>query len=332
MGSPPHKIATIQIANILSSDATLVTDVSPVFLSDEVIALLVRCGTPRSGQSHIVLLQLIGGGVKAIAIASKENERDEIFAVAGGRALVAARFHKYLYSRDLKARDELPIRVLSQAFPRSSVAGEVGEARWKTYSLTSPPTLRKEGIGSLLSVSDDVIVYRQADVFRTESLSGVPLGTIPAKPDTRGSPIAEIAGKTSLYFSSAEKKAISDFNGMAPKAVRPPEGWGFRHGWSADGRRMLFDHYTRAVSAWEKMLETAVDGLGFSSPEQPNGEKITTVDTITGGTCFDLESPRKLLGSTGGFHADLAPSGNLVAVATVTELNIYQLPSDCTEK
>jgi len=47
--------------------------------------------------------------------------------------------------------------------------------------------------------------------------------------------------------------------------------------------------------------------------------------------CFNLGSPEKLLGRVGGYHADLSPSGRLVAVSTLSDLAIYRLPETCAK-
>ena len=112
----------------------------------------------------------------------------------------------------------------------------------------------------------------------------------------------------------------TSFNGSAP-----PEGWGCRHGWNSDGSRLLFDHFIRTAP----VLEKAFDRL-LGVPEESTEKIIKVVDAKTGDVCLDLESPNKLLGAAGGYHADLSPSGRWVAVASLTDFSIYRLPDHCT--
>ena len=101
-----------------------------------------------------------GAKLEILFNASKPNEGDKIFAVSGNRILVAAVYHKYLYSSDLKQRREIPIRVLTNMFPRGDRVGEWNDSDWKVFRIGPALTLAKKGLGELLSIADDVIVYR----------------------------------------------------------------------------------------------------------------------------------------------------------------------------
>ncbi len=116
--APLQAVVTCKIGQFLPSD-TQVHDISPVFLSDDLIALLVRAGPSRIGSSKILVMRWAGSHLQLVATTDKANEGDEIFAVSGNRMLISARFHKYLYASDLKQRWEVPIRILSTSFPRS---------------------------------------------------------------------------------------------------------------------------------------------------------------------------------------------------------------------
>ncbi len=304
-----------------------------MFVSDELITLLVRSGVSRTGASQLFTFLWTGTNLQPTAKASKDNEVDHLYAASGNRVFVVSRFHKYLYSVDFKVKQPIPIRILVSMFPHSGVVGDYGGRNWATFWLSSPLRMIKSGSGELLSVSNDAIVYRQANEVRTETTDGRLLGVFPVSPDTKGSTVAEIAGRNRLYLNTYGKEHIADFNGRELRRIRPPDGWGFRYGWNADGSRMLFDNYTRNVSVWEKVFETIVDALPFGGvPEQSNGEVIRVVDTATGKICFHLESPNQLLGHVGGYHADLSPSGRLVVVATLRDLSIYRLPETCTQQ
>jgi hypothetical protein len=76
------------------------------------------------------------------------------------------------------------------------------------------------------------------------------------------------------------------------------------------------------------LAAAATLGLG-SANEQANGERIQVIDTKTGGVCFDWDSKLKPLGLAGEYHADISPSGGLVAVVGWGKLMIYRMPNTC---
>jgi hypothetical protein len=325
----PQIVAGINLDEIVISANR---DASPVFLADDSIGLLVRSGRPQSGDSKVVVLQLAGGKLHLVASTRKANESDQIYAASDRRLVIAAGGHSDLYSSDLRETLEIPVRqrpLLRSFFPRSSTIGESDLHDWTVFRLAHEmPTIRK-GSGQLLSVSDDVVVFRLDDAIRIETQDGRLLGSIPVPPNTKGAPIAEIAGRGRLFLDFSGKTRIVDFNGKEIASIHRPYGWGFRHGWSADGARVLFDHYTRAAS----LAQRAIDAFGsifVPVPEEDNGETVRVIDTATGAVCFSMESKGRLFGPSGQYHADLSPSGRLVGVATQTELTVYSLPEKCT--
>ena len=249
-----------------------------------------------------------------------------MFSVAGNRLIVAGRFHKSVYSEDLKESYDIPFRVLSGMFPRSGVVGDYEQGAWKTFRVSSPPALMQEGSGDILSVSDDAIVFRDANEVRLETPGGRLVGSIPVSADTKGAQVMEVAGKNRVYWFPSGEERIEDYSGKEISKIHPPAGWGFRHGWSSDGKRMLFDHFTRTVPAWQAILDGAANGLGLGVPEESNGETVRVIDPTTGAVCFNLESPGRLVGQPGNNHADLSPSGRMVVVSTLGELSVYRLP------
>lgn len=97
---------------------------------------------------------------------------------------------------------------------------------------------------------------------------------------------------------------------------------------------MLFDHYTRRISMIQRMAESVERKITFNNAPivTGKGEIIRVVDTYTGKSCFDLDSPDHTLGQEGHYHADVSPSGNFVAVAAGDALSIYSLPDVCKEQ
>jgi hypothetical protein len=223
--------------------------------------------------------------------------------------------------------------VLCESFPRVGVLGSCEADKWQAFRVGPPLTLLREGSGELISLSDGTLVYRLSNEVRTETIDGRGLGTIPVSPGSRYSHIAELAGKDRLFLTSAEGFRIVDFSGREMLRIHPPEGWGFRHGWSEDGSRLLFDHFTVtlpwAEKTFDRVFNSVFGRLGVIN-EEPNGEVVRVIDARSGGICVNIESPGKLFGPAGDYHADLSPNGNWVAVSTLSEVSIYALPAACT--
>lgn len=199
---------------------------------------------------------------------------------------------------------------------------------WSLIELGPDMSVPKTGVGELLSVSSDALVRRQDDKLQVEALDGLSLGSIKAPSRERG-PIAEIAGPNRIFLDFGSSPRIVDFHGNVVLRISEPPGWGFQHGWSSDGRRVLFDRFTRTASFAERTLD-AVASILVPVPEEDNGEVIIAVDAATGKTCFRLQSPPgKLFGSEGQMHADISPDGRFVAVAALDRISIYHLPETC---
>jgi hypothetical protein len=189
----------------------------------------------------------------------------------------------------------------------------------------------RTGTGELLSVSNEALVRRQGETLQVEALDGLSLGSIKAPSAGRGI-VAEIAGTNRLLLDFGGSPRIVDFHGRLLLQLSEPPGWGFRHGWSSDGRRVIFDRFTRTTSIAERTLDSLASIL-VPVPEESNGEVVVAVDAVTGKTCFRLQAPPgKLFGSEGQMNADISPDGRLVAVAAFDRISIYRLPETCDVK
>lgn len=223
------------------------------------------------------------------------------------------------------------MKVLSNQFPRTEIIGEAGAKGEKLFRLTAPPIQIDRAAGELLAVSDDMLVYETEDAIQTTTADGVTRGSIQITPGTRYFNSVEVAGPARLYFSAAGNEHITDLAGKMIVRVKPPDGWGLRHGWNSDGSRLLFDQYQHNVGIGTRVVEAIADALGSPLEEEANAEIVRVIHVITGAVCFNLESPRALFGQAGEYHADLSPSGGLVAVATLNELTVYRLPTTCSK-
>jgi len=329
--SLPPAMATIGLDRLFPGP---ITNVSPVFLAEGTLALLARSAA-QPGKSKIVVLRLVNGQIQMLAETDRTYEGDQAFSVSNGRLLIAGIRRKHLYTQDLRQKWELTMNVISKQFPRTEIVGEGGSKGKKAFRLTAPPTPINLGAGELLAVFDETLVYQTGDTIRTATAEGTTKGSIPIAPRSRYFNNVEGAGSGRLYFSIAGDEHIdehiSDVTGKMIVRVHPPDGWGFRHGWSSDGSRLLFDRYQHNVSLAKRVVGAVVDALGSVLPEEANAEVVRVIDVSMGAVCFNLE-PGALLGQAGGYHADLSPSGGLVAVSTLTDLTVYRLPTTCSKQ
>ena len=311
----------------LSEQGFDIGDVSPVFLTEQLIALFITPPINQGTVSQIVVLRWTGNKLTASARTTKEVDYGaKIFSVSDGRILVSDFDHQYLYSSDLSVNVEFPSRFLSNFFPRSATIGEYSQKSWKAFRVGSSLTFIRAGQGILQNVSNDIVLFLADDLVHVKTLSGKHIGLIPGDPGAQSTYGAETAGPGRIFLNIHGHERIVDLQGKELTRIHSPDGWGFRHGWSTDGGRMLFDHFIRTVSPLEKLQDFFREIAG--APIRDNGEAITVLDTVNGKACFSLESPLKKLGP-GRYHADLSPSGRWVVVSTLTDVSVYRLPDVC---
>jgi hypothetical protein len=275
-----------------------------------------------------VVLRLANQQLDVLADAERAWEGDRIFALSHSRILVAGVRQKTVYSQDLRQKWNLVMKSLAKQFPRTEIIGEGGPKGARVFRLTSSPIPIRKATGELLAVSGETLLYESGDTIRTTSAEDVFEGSVRIASGTRYFNYVEFAGPNRLYFSIAGDEHITDLNGKLIARVQPPDGWGFRHGWSSDGTRLLFDAYQHTSSPAERALSAVADALGSTLAEEAKAEIVRVIDVATGASCFDLQ-PGLLLGDAGEYHADLSPSGRLIAVATLTDLTVYRLPAAC---
>ena len=97
-----------------------------------------------------------------------------------------------------------------------------------------------------------------------------------------------------------------------------------------DTLRSLHATHTLTQKIAETAIAAATGSMGVGD-EEPNGKIALVIDTRSGKHCFEWNSSTNLL-VAGQLHADIDPSGRLVAIVTPTALNIYKLPGVCVAK
>ena len=189
-----------------------------------------------------------------------------------------------------------------------------------------------EGQGRLLGHTGNVAAYLDQGTVRIQGLKGKLLGSFDAGSSEKLIPLFCFLGQDRLLFKGAGGLAVRDYNGKVLRTLRGQEqGWGVRIAHSEDGNRLLFDSLTRHVGLVQSMKEKALvlPTMGMSADgEVPNGEMVRVIDTGSGRQCFEWKGKTTLLPLFGS-HADIDPSGRLVAIVTHETLAIYRLPGEC---
>ena len=183
-----------------------------------------------------------------------------------------------------------------------------------------------------MDFSDDAVALLDQDAVRIEDMKGGILGSFQAGVSANAIPGTKLLGLNRLWFQSGGHPEIRDFSGKTFLKLNKEDGWGFRMGQSTDGTRLLYDRYTRHVGLAQSLKEDALGlaTMGMSADSQrSNGELVRVIDTTSGKQCFEWDSKTDLL-VEGGYHADIDPSGKLVAILTQTNLSVYKLPEVCT--
>jgi hypothetical protein len=190
------------------------------------------------------------------------------------------------------------------------------------------------GQGRLLDHAANVAAYFDQGTVRIVGFDGKLLGSFNAGSSSRQLiPLIRFLGQDRLLFQGGGRLEVRDYNGEVLRRLRRLEhGWGDRIAQSADGNRLLFDSLTRHVGFAQSIKEKALvlPTMGLSADgEVPNGEMVRVVDTGSGRLCFEWKGDATFLPRFGS-HADIDPSGRLVAIVTQETLAIYRLPSACT--
>jgi hypothetical protein len=304
------------------------------FVSEDLIAIgrrdSVFFGT-------VTAVQWSGGKLGVLKTRQIPDYRDfnaGLFPADGGRFISSLTQPPELLSPDLSAITDILTKFIVAPVGGGNVAGDAhGWEHWNIYALTPARTLLKQGTGELLSLSDDLVVVRANDEIKIEKMTGQPLGSFAVPPLSTCYAKALLLGPNRLYLHGCGPGRVVDFSGKTVVAMPEPDGWGSRYGLTRDGHRMLFDHYTRRISTLQRIAESWERIITFNNGPivTSKGEIVRVVDTYTGKICIDLDSPDRLFGRAGGYHADISPSGHVIAVASAEKLSIYPMPQVCSE-
>lgn len=320
MPQPVFRQAELPFAQLLPATSQPEGEYTVTFLSEDRLALLVGSGVCR-----LWVLQRVGQHLRPVAETSNCGAFPRLSAVGGQRILASFLDKAFLCSSDLRQQEVLNFGyIVPFSQPEARFIGFSQNAHWTVYRIGPPTIAVQSGPGELQSLSDEWVVFRQGSTVRTEDRQGVELGhfSVPYWSSRE----AEMAGPDRLLRSVGTDR-ILNFQGKELVGLPKAPGWGSEHSWSADHQRLLYDCYTRRVSwvGWVGEWIKAVIG----APQKPTGEIIRVVDTRTGHTCFELDSPQKLLGRAYERHAALSASGQQLALIDEEGVILLRLSDQC---
>jgi hypothetical protein len=187
-----------------------------------------------------------------------------------------------------------------------------------------------EGQGRLLGHTTNLAAYLDHGSVRIQSIDGKVLGSFEL--GETHVPTISFIGQDRILFGGME---IRDFNGKVLRKLKGPgRALGEKTKVSTDGSRLLHDSFTRRVGLAQTIRDDAllVPTMGMEADGWvPNGEAVRVTDTGSGKRCFEWYGKENLL-SPFEDHADIDPSGRLVAIMTHATLAVFKLPDECTSK
>jgi hypothetical protein len=187
-----------------------------------------------------------------------------------------------------------------------------------------------KGEGRLLTHTTNLAAYFDHGAVRIQSIDGKLLGSFEV--GGQHVPTISFIGQDRILVG---EKEIRDFHGKVLRKFKEPgRALGEKTKASTDGSRLLFDSFTRRVGLAQTIMEDtlAVPTMGMRGDGYvPNGEVVRVTDTRSGKRCFEWYGKEDLL-SPFMDHADIDPSGQLVAIMTRRNLAVFKLPDACTNQ
>ena len=190
-----------------------------------------------------------------------------------------------------------------------------------------------EGQGRLLAHTTNLAAYLDDGRVQIRDIDQKILGSFEV--GKKSSPAISFLGQDRIFYEEGGRPEIRDFNGKVLRKLKKPDrALGERTKMSADGSRLLYDSFTRRVGLAQTIKDDAliVPSMGMSTDgDVPNGEDVRVTDTGSGNQCFEWYGNENLLPPFLD-HADIDPSGRLVAIITGDTLAIFRLPETCPTK
>ncbi|MHB8217726.1 MAG: hypothetical protein ACYDDS_16765 [Candidatus Sulfotelmatobacter sp.] len=331
--NPPQSqpVATLALSQLLPPGSGAVVTQSVAFVSDTSIAIGI-CQRWPGTDCILSLIRRDGDVLRSYALASHFRAGMSIHVSSGGQILTTpvGMFPAVLFSSDLSEAQELPSFHLASRSGNTAVEQKGG--RWKIYQVLPKLELVREGTSELEAISDSLVVLREGDIISTETLQGKLLGSFSVRPRSKCASIVGLASDDRLYWEDCKGSRMVDLNGKEKLHLHRPKGSGYQPFWSADGKRLLFDHFDRKISILRSTAEDliAITTLGTGAgDEQDNYEEIKVLDTVSGACCFDWKRTFPEGSEASANDATISPSGEFVAIAAGGTLSIYRVTETC---
>jgi hypothetical protein len=244
----------------------------------------------------------------------------QISITPDGSILVASGPQAYSFSADLSEKQILDIVNPVLSSRPAAVLGVSRATCWEIRSASPDLQLRRNGLGQLLDLSDNVVVYRQGNRIRVESLGGKFIGSIGvprAEPRFRDDASAcvsdaRLAGQDHLLLTICGRPRIVNFAGHKVTALSKPRGTACGNQVSANGGRAVF------ASTRSGFLDNFL-----ALYPQDTEARVEVEDTRTGGKIWTWIYNNSQ--GVGAPVAAISPSGRSVAVAMLGTVRLFQL-------
>jgi hypothetical protein len=298
--APP--LCVIALSSLVPEGRDSYANGTVTFLSDHTLA----AGVCFRASCNLQTLDISGGSPRQIGQVNGIDRYHAVFRSSDGGVLLAG----------VVRRREWGAVLLDQGLQTS---------RWipKVPGFSAFGEKIVEGEGRLLGHTTNLAAYLDHGTVRIQSIDGKLLGSFEV--GGKQVPTISFIGQDRILFGGTE---IRDFNGKVLRKLKEPDrALGEKTKVSTDGSRLLYDSFTRRVGLAQTIKEDAlvVPTMGMSADGYvPNGEAVRVTDTGSGKRCFEWYGKENLLPPFLD-HADIDPSGRLVAIMTRSNLAIFKL-------
>ena len=308
----PQPLHTLDISS-LGPPGILIFDGTVAFLNDRTLAV----GVCYKSACNVATFRLEQEGLRQIGKLTGTDRFHAIFRSADGEVFLAG----------IKRRGDRGAILLNP---------ELQMPRWVTSTsrISIFGERVPEGRGLLLAQTGDLAAFLDKEIIRIQRSDGEVLGSFHV-PKRRSSPTIRFLDRDRILLDQGDDTQVREFNGAILRTLmKPKHALGEQVRQSANGNYLLYDSFVHRVSLGEAIFEKmrAVLTMGMAGDgDTPDREVVRVINTRTGGECFEWTK------SADQFtpfvdHADIAPSGHLVAIITQSALKIFALPDQCGAK
>jgi hypothetical protein len=328
---PPTPVYTVDLREYFAPQkATLFRSGALAFLTDHTVAI----DSCSSDECRLGVLDLAVSPPRLVAQTLGPPYETGLRRAPDGGLIIAGRVRHGLLGAIVYGPDLRVGQTVDGVFDVSPTGKTfytfTGKNGWSIGRFADPEHPILTGKGMLLGFSDTAAIFRDQGLAHLEDMQGKLLTDLPEAGGPNSGTIAHFVGDDKILLEQSHL-AMVNLKGQVLYRRKRLDGWGVRIGQSDDGSRILFDRFTRHIGLLRNIGEYAVAfatlGVGVED-EVSNGEQVTVIDAPTGKPCFTWSSRSELL-PEGDYHADIDPSGKLVAIMTSTTLFVYRLPEGC---